>query len=53
MLMTKKPLVSIVTPFYNEQGSVGAFWEAITKTLANLEPPAFEFICLNVALITP
>ena len=45
--MTKKSLVSIVTPFYNEEGSVEAFRKAITEALVNLDNFEFEFICIN------
>ena len=45
--MNKRPLVSIVIPFYNEEGSVFSFHEAITKALANLTEYDFEFICIN------
>lgn len=45
--MTKRPLVSIVTPFYNEEGSILGFHKAITKALANLPDFDFEFICVN------
>jgi glycosyltransferase involved in cell wall biosynthesis len=45
--MNKRPLVSIVIPFYNEEGSVFGFHEAITKALANLTEYDFEFICIN------
>jgi glycosyltransferase involved in cell wall biosynthesis len=42
--MNKRPLISIVIPFYNEEGSVFGFHEAITKALANLSEYDFEFI---------
>jgi polyisoprenyl-phosphate glycosyltransferase len=45
--MNKRPLISIVIPFYNEEGSVFGFHEAITKALANLSEYDFEFICIN------
>jgi glycosyltransferase involved in cell wall biosynthesis len=45
--MTKRPFVSIVTPFYNEEGSVLGFHQAMTKALANLTDFDFEFICVN------
>jgi glycosyltransferase involved in cell wall biosynthesis len=45
--MTKRPLVSIVTPFYNEEGSILGFHQAMTKALSNLTDFDFEFICVN------
>jgi glycosyltransferase involved in cell wall biosynthesis len=45
--MTKRPLVSIVTPFYNEEVSVLGFHQAMTDALANLTDFDFEFICVN------
>jgi glycosyltransferase involved in cell wall biosynthesis len=45
--MNKRPLISIVIPFYNEEGSVFGFHEAITEALANLSEFEFEFICIN------
>ena len=45
--MIKRPLVSIVIPFYNEEGAVFGFHEAITRALANLTEFDFEFICIN------
>lgn len=45
--MTNKPLVSIVTPFYNEEGSILGFHQAISDSLAKLPDYDFEFICVN------
>ena len=45
--MIKRPLVSIVIPFFNEEGAVFGFHEAITQALANLTEFDFEFICIN------
>ena len=45
--MTKRPLVSIVTPFYNEEGGILGFHQAMTKALGNLTDFDFEFICVN------
>jgi len=45
--MNKRPLVSIVIPFYNEEGSVFGFHEAITRELATLPEFDFELICVN------
>lgn len=45
--MNKRPLVSIVIPFYNEEGSVLGFHQAITKAISNLNAYDFEFICIN------
>jgi len=45
--MNKRPLVSIVVPFYNEEGAVIGFHETITGALANLTQFDFEFICIN------
>lgn len=45
--MNKHPLVSIVIPFYNEEGSVFKFHEAITQALSNLSDYNFEFVCIN------
>lgn len=45
--MNKRPLVSIVIPFYNEEGAVFGFHEAITKALTSLSAFEFEFICVN------
>lgn len=45
--MNKHPLVSIVIPFYNEEGAVFGFHEALTKALKSLSQFEFEFICVN------
>jgi len=45
--MNNRPLVSIVAPFFNEEGSVLRFHEALTKELSNLSEFDFEFICVN------
>lgn len=45
--MTKRSLVSIVTPFYNEEGSILVFHQAMTDALAKLTDYDFEFICVN------
>lgn len=45
--MNNRPLVSIVAPFYNEEGSVFRFHEAITRELATLSEFDFELICVN------
>jgi glycosyltransferase involved in cell wall biosynthesis len=45
--MIKRSLVSIVIPFFNEEGAVFGFHEAITQALANLTEFDFEFICIN------
>jgi len=45
--MNNRPLVSIVSPFYNEEGSVSGFHKAITNSVANLMQFDFEFICVN------
>lgn len=45
--MNKRPLISIVIPFYNEEGAVFGFHEAITKALTGLSAFEFEFICVN------
>jgi len=45
--MTKRPLVSIVTPFFNEEGSILGFHQAMSKAIANLKDFDFEFICIN------
>ena len=45
--MNKRPLVSIVIPFYNEEGSVLGFHKAITQAISNLNAYDFEFICIN------
>lgn len=45
--MNKRPLVSIVIPFYNEEGAVFGFHEAITKAITGLSAFEFEFICVN------
>ena len=45
--MNKRPLVSIVIPFYNEEGSVFGFHKAITHAISNLNSYDFEFICIN------
>jgi glycosyltransferase involved in cell wall biosynthesis len=36
-----------VTPFYNEEGSILGFHQAMTKALSNLTDFDFEFICVN------
>jgi glycosyltransferase involved in cell wall biosynthesis len=45
--MNKHPLVSIVIPFYNEEGAVFGFHKALTKALKSLSQFEFEFICVN------
>jgi glycosyltransferase involved in cell wall biosynthesis len=45
--MIKRPLVSIVTPFFNEEGSVFVFNNAITHALDRILGFEFEFICIN------
>lgn len=45
--MNKPLLVSIVTPFFNEEGSVFVFNNAITHALDHLSEFEFEFICIN------
>ena len=45
--MNKRPLVSIVIPFYNEEGSVLGFHQAIAKAISNLHAYDFEIICIN------
>lgn len=45
--MNKRQLVSIIAPFYNEEGSVHRFHTAVTKVLTNLTEYDFELICVN------
>lgn len=45
--MIKRPLASIVIPFYNEEGCVMRFYQAMTRALSDLKDFDFEFICVN------
>lgn len=45
--MNKRPLVSLVIPFYNEEGCVFSFHKAINEALASADQYDFEFICIN------
>lgn len=43
----KKQLVSIVTPFYNEEGVTSAFYEAVLSTFKNIKSVDFEIVCVD------
>lgn len=45
--MAHRPLVSIVTPFYNEGEGVKHFYQVIAQTMANLSDFDFEIICVD------
>lgn len=45
--MTQRPLVSIVTPFYNEGEGVNHFYQVILQTLEQLPDFDFEIICVD------
>lgn len=41
------PVVSIIVPFYNEEDSVGVFFEQIVATMESIESIRFEIVCVN------
>ncbi|CAJ0774503.1 putative glycosyltransferase [Ralstonia mannitolilytica] len=43
----KKPLVSIVAPFFNEEAGVGEFFRAIKAVAASVPHCRFEVICVD------
>lgn len=43
----ERPLVSIVTPFYNESEGVEVFFERMGALCADLPPFEFEFVCVD------
>jgi len=45
--MAHRPLVSIVTPFYNEEGCVKHFYQVIAQTMDQLADFDFEIICVD------
>ena len=45
--MQLRPLVSIISPFYNEGLGVLKFKEAITNVLNSLQEYDFEIICID------
>ena len=45
--MEVRPLVSIITPFYNESLGVLIFKESVTKVLNSLQEYDFEIICVD------
>jgi len=45
--MTLRPLISIVTPFFNEGDGVLHFHQAITQTIDKLTDFDFEIICID------
>ena len=46
-MMDKRPIISIVTPFFNESGNVQAFCQAISSELEHLSSYRFEVICID------
>jgi polyisoprenyl-phosphate glycosyltransferase len=45
--MAQRPLISIVTPFFNEGAGVLHFYQALTQTIDNLTDFDFEIICID------
>lgn len=45
--MAQRPLVSIVTPFYNEGEGVKHFYQAMAQTMEKLPDFDFEIICVD------
>ena len=45
--MHKKPLISIVCPFFNEELSVGYFYEAMISLMASVPYCEFEIVCVD------
>jgi glycosyltransferase involved in cell wall biosynthesis len=45
--MAHRPLVSIVTPFYDEGEGVKHFYQVVTQTMGNLPDFDFEIICVD------
>ena len=45
--MAQRPLVSIVTPFYNEGEGVQHFYQVMTQTMEKLPNFDFELICVD------
>jgi glycosyltransferase involved in cell wall biosynthesis len=45
--MAQRPLVSIVTPFYNEGEGVKHFYQVMAQTMGNLPDFDFEIICVD------
>lgn len=41
------PLLSLVVPFYNEQESIGIFFERVIPALERIEGIGFEIVCVN------
>jgi glycosyltransferase involved in cell wall biosynthesis len=46
-VMPKKPLISIICPLFNEELSVGLFYEAMTGLIAATPYCHFELICID------
>ncbi len=45
--MAQRPLVSIVTPFYNEGEGVKHFYQVMTQTMQRLSDFDFELVCVD------
>jgi len=45
--MAQRPLVSIVTPFYNEGEGVKHFYQVMAQTMENLPDFDFEIVCVD------
>ena len=45
--MAQRPLVSIVTPFYNEGEGVKHFYQVMGETMEKLPDFDFEIICVD------
>ena len=45
--MSQRPLVSVVTPFFNESEGVDYFYKEIFKSLDNLTSYDFELVCVD------
>jgi len=44
---SREPMLSIVTPFYDEAGSVEGYFKALRETLDRIESVTYEIVCVN------
>ena len=44
---TQNRLISLVTPFYNEEAAVGAFFARVVPVLENIPDTDYEIVCVN------
>jgi glycosyltransferase involved in cell wall biosynthesis len=45
--VVSKPLISLVVPFYNEEGAIDRFFGAVVPVLESIEGIRFEIVCIN------